>query len=69
MKKLLFVITASTLAFISCKEESQKNGSGKFTADLVNNPASAEGVDKATLSELPTMDFDDTTHNLSLIHI
>lgn len=63
MKKLLFVITASTLAFVSCKEESQKNGSGKFTADLVNNPASAEGVDKATLGELPTMDFDDTTHN------
>lgn len=62
MKKLLFVITA-TLALTACKNEAKQNGSGKLSADLVNNPASAEGVNQTALGELPTMDFSDTTHD------
>lgn len=63
MKKLLLVFTATTLAFTACNEETKQHGSGKLSADLVNNPASAEGVNQEVLKDLPTMDFTDTTHN------
>ncbi|OSZ79623.1 hypothetical protein CAP35_08950 [Chitinophagaceae bacterium IBVUCB1] len=60
MKQLLLIAAITTLC--ACKENSG-NTDGKLSADLVNNPASAEGVDAKTLSELPTMDFTDTMHN------
>lgn len=60
MKKLLFIAAIATMS--ACKENTSNND-GKLSADLVNNPASAEGVDAKTLGELPTMDFSDTLHN------
>lgn len=65
MKKLLLILPI--LSFISCHEKSNDN-SGKLSADLVDNPISAEGTNPQALKELPTMDFTDTMHSFGNIN-
>ncbi len=64
MKKALFALLVITLA--SCadnKNEQAQENKNLMSTDLVNNPATANGIDTAKLGQLPTMDFTDTLHN------
>ena len=62
MKKQFLIISIAVLA--ACNSEKKEPASAdKLSADLVNNPVSADGNNEQTLSEMPTMDFTDTTHN------
>lgn len=68
MKKYIF--TFIVLALCSCnesKETKQEKDKNLLSADLVNNPSSANGIDTAAMSELPVMDFTDTVFNFGAV--
>ncbi|MBS1771927.1 MAG: DUF1573 domain-containing protein [Bacteroidetes bacterium] len=62
MKKVIIVLSLCSL--VACKNgDNQHQNDGQLSADLVSNPASASGADPKALSEMPTMDFADTSHD------
>ncbi len=68
MKKQIFIpiISLFLLAqFISCQQKPLNNEDTTVSADLVNNPISADG-DKEK-SKLPVMEFETTTHDFGLL--
>ena len=66
MKRLFFI---SILALAACNSQNgAKAPSGQLPTTLVNNPASANGMDTVAAARKPTMDFTDTLHNFGTIH-
>lgn len=60
------------LSLTSCIDETPKDtikdNKDLLSTDLVSNQHTAEGIDTATLSAQPTMDFIDTVHNFGLLY-
>jgi hypothetical protein len=65
MKALTFV--GLMLLICSCNSSSDKSNGGSLSASLVNNPRSADGLDKKVAADKPTMDFVDTLHDFGSI--
>lgn len=66
MKKLaiaIFMLSALAACNNSEKSETKTEDTTLLSTDLVNNPSSANGTDEASLNEMATMDFKDTTHS------
>lgn len=72
MKNYLLFATLFLLGFSACvneqPEDAIKDNKDLLSTDLVSNPHSAQGVDTAALSTLPTMDFEDTIHDFGLMY-
>ena len=63
---LIPILTMLFLAsFISCQENAKVGKDSGVSADLVNNPISAEN--KKEKSELPVMEFEATSHDFGMI--
>jgi hypothetical protein len=66
--KRIFVI--SLLALGACNNPVTNSNDGKthLPTSIVNNPATAGGVDTVAAARKPTMDFTDTLHNFGTMH-
>lgn len=68
MKKISFLLLISGLCFAACQDQSKNKEEKGLSTSLVNNPHTADGIDATTMSELPTMDFADSTHDFGRLH-
>jgi hypothetical protein len=66
MKKLFLLFSFATIIACNSQQKPVANDS-KLSADLVNNPVSAEGTSEADLAAMATMDFTDTMHNFGAL--
>jgi uncharacterized cupredoxin-like copper-binding protein len=65
MKKLILLATASSF-FYACQSDDPKTEDilkGKLSADLVENPRSAENMNASKLANLGHLQFEDTLHD------
>ena len=65
MKKLILLATASSF-FYACQSDDPKTEDilkGKLSADLVENPRSAEKMNASRLASLGHLQFEDTLHD------
>jgi len=64
------VLIISLLALAACNgsNNTPANDKNKLPVSLINNPHTADGVDKAAAATKPTMDFADTLHDFGTIH-
>lgn len=62
----LFVFCCS-LFLVACGSQSSDSSEGKVSASLVNNPASASGMDTVAAAQKPVLAFADTLHNFGSI--
>jgi len=65
MKKLILLATASSF-FYACQSDVPKTEDilkGKLSADLVENPRSAENMNASKLASLGHLQFEDTLHD------
>ncbi len=66
MKRLLII---SLVALAACNnQKNAKAPAGQLPITLVNNPATANGMDTVAAARKPTMDFKDTVHDFGTIH-
>ncbi len=66
MKRCLII---SLLALAACNNTNPApEDKNKLSTSLVNNPATANGVDTVAAAMKPTMDFKDTVHNFGTMH-
>lgn len=70
--KYYLLLASLFISLTACVDEKPedmiKDNKELLSTDLVSNPHTAEGIDTATLSNLPTMDFTDTVHNFGLMY-
>jgi len=66
MKRYLLIISLISLAACNNAPKPATTSNG-LPANLVNNPATANGVDNKALAEKPTMDFKDTVYNFGVV--
>lgn len=65
MKRYLI---CSVLFLAACGDGKQSGSEERLSTSLVNNPASASGMDPVAAAEKPVMEFKDTLHNFGTIH-
>ncbi len=69
--KNFLVLSSLVMLLAACGDnqpkEQPQSKDGLLSADLVNNPRSASGMDTTAFNELPTMDFEDTVRNFGML--
>jgi len=65
MKRYLI---CSALFLAACGSQQQGGTEDRLSTSLVNNPASASGVDTVAAAMKPLIEFKDTLHNFGTIH-
>ena len=65
MKRYLI---CSALFLAACGNQQQGSTEDRLPTSLVNNPASATGMDTVAAAQKPVMEFKDTLHNFGTIH-
>lgn len=58
-------------ALAACNQQASNDApeqKGQLSADIVQNPRSANGTDKDMLAKMATLDFTDTVHDFGTVH-